>query len=149
MIDEELFKSYAESTLQMRKFYGRRQNVEFSMPQFLTLHMIVKNSTDENKEFNVSQITNHTDMAMPNVVRMLNEMQMKGYIQRRREGRNVFVSITEDGQKYHDWCMNITDKHVKELLEELRESDVSDDEINQYMATSLKLCTIYSKHFNK
>ncbi len=147
MIDEELFKRYAESSLQIRKIFSRRQSGEFSMPQFLTLHLIVSGTTKDNNEFNVSEITNHTDMAMPNVVRMLNEMQMKGYIKRRRDGRNVYVSITEEGKKYHDICVEKTDKGIKDILEELRQSDVSDEEINEFMAMSIKLSEIYSKHF--
>ncbi len=150
MIDKQLFTKFTDYPLEVGKIAASFKACGISsLPKFLSLHYMLTGKKNARQEFMVTEITKYADMAMPNTVRMLNEMQLAGYITRRRDGRNVYVSVTQEGLAYHDECMRKLRAYTKALLETLYEEGVTDDEINSYLATATKLRIAYLKNYDK
>ncbi len=140
MIDEKILKAFSDNAMQAQKFLDLKPAGIKNMGKSMALRMMMSVlDTNEEGEYNVSKLAKDMNIANPNLTHILNELQMEDYITRRREGRHVFVKITEKGERYYKDCMEGVKKYLTLLFDELHASGVSDEEINEFMATSIKL----------
>ncbi|MCD8200903.1 MAG: hypothetical protein LUD47_02425 [Clostridia bacterium] len=144
MLEEKLIEDFVESTLQSSRdptTYG-----DFRLAHIVALHLILRGQTDNDLgQYSITDLTKSTGMAMPNVTRMLNDLQMANLIIRHRDGRHVYITVTEEGKELYENGREEIKVYVKEFIHELNEAGLSDDELNNFLQTSIKIQGVREK----
>ncbi len=144
MIDNKLYSTFNDSIVDLCRFSHVVHDCGIvNIPEFLVLHCIATGKNKDGK-YMVTYINNRIDMAMPNTVRLLNDIQEKGYVERCRDGRTVYVSLTDEGKKFHGECMKKLVLVMDKIVAALEKCGVSDEEFNSFMLTAIKLNGVYN-----
>lgn len=83
---------------------------------------------------NQQTCANRLNVTKGNITQHLSNLEKKGYIQREKNGRDSYVSLTDEGSTLFSTIMPAHDQHVKNILAPLTE-----EELRQFAAILRKL----------
>ena len=104
--------------------------------KFLVLFNVRQYEKEYGKPLTISDISRISGMALPNVSRFLRPLEENGCIARKREGRTVYLTITEKG----DAMLLERFTNMRSVIGEMLDG-LTDEEILQYLSISEKICS--------
>lgn len=104
--------------------------------KFLVLFNVRQYEKEYGKPLTISDISRISGIALPNVSRFLRPLEENGCIARKREGRTVYLTITERGNALLLERFTNMRAVIGEMLDGL-----TDEEISQYVSINEKICS--------
>ncbi|MCD8205137.1 MAG: hypothetical protein LUD29_00775 [Clostridia bacterium] len=144
MLDENLISNFIDSILRMSRDPTSYGSVRLA--HIVALQLIMRGQSDnEFGRYSIGDLTKSTGMAMPNVTRMLNDLQMANLIIRQRDGRHVYITVTDTGKQAYETGMEGMKVYIREFIKELNEAGLSDEELNNFLQTSIMIQNVRAK----
>ncbi len=108
----------------------RRKYGNLSMREFLTLEILYANLTMNDNKLNISpsDLANKMKLSMPQVSRIMNSLEEKGYIERilgKKDRRNTYIVITEKGIEEREISVKECKAYVDRIKEQMGEEDMN------------------------
>ena len=100
------------------------------MREFLTLEILYANLTMNDNKLNISpsDLANKMKLSMPQVSRIMNSLEEKGYIERilgKKDRRNTYIVITEKGIEEREISVKECKAYVDRIKEQMGEEDMN------------------------
>lgn len=111
---------------------------------FMALYELRHYNEEHEKPITMTEVSQITGLAPPNVCRLLKPLEQAGYVCREKCGRVVSVIVTEKGETF----INEQQQIIKQLVSSAVES-LTEEEFDNYIACSEKIISAMQENAQK
>ncbi len=124
MVTEEQVSRFVKAFLNMSEGVRRSGLYNDDMSrQLCALHGISSCQAQNGRRMTITDVSNITGMALSNVSRFLRPLEEKGLVERRKEGRTVYLNMTAEGERLYNEKIAAVRVILYEMLGALTENE--------------------------